>query len=85
MCAVSMIMDHFHDKWQQQRPQVFPYPLPAPPQPGITVAEIEEFHQLLERARKYDREHNQPDCELEEKKQRLLKLAEKLGVKIDFV
>ena len=45
----------------------------------------EEFRKLLERAREYDRRHNQPDCELESKRQEILRLAESLGVKIDFV
>jgi hypothetical protein len=38
----------------------------------------------LERAREYDRKNGEPDCELDEKKQRLQKLAEELGIKIGF-
>lgn len=90
MCVMSMVMDHYHDKW---KPLVEPATIPAPPPylpwvapvPMITPAEIEEFRRLLERARKYDAEHAQPDCEMEEKRQRLKDLAKELGVEIDFV
>lgn len=80
MYVVSMVSDHYWDKWRDLTPpQVYPY------QPAITTAEIEEFRKLLERAREYDKKNNEPDCELKEKKERLLKLAEELGVKIDFL
>lgn len=86
MCVVSMISDHYWDKWKDRTvpmptPNVFPYV----PEPAITDAEIKEFRELLERAREYDKKNNQPDCELQEKKDKLLKLAEQLGVKIDFL
>lgn len=84
MCAVSMIIDHHFEKWQQHsqlQPNMLPYNnLPYLP----TQEEIDEFHKLLDRAREYDKKHNQPDCELEEKKQKLKKLAEELGVDIHF-
>lgn len=82
MCAVSMIMDHYYDKWQQ--PTLPQYPPPFQPYiPKIpTQQEIDEFYKLLNRAREYDTVNNQPDCELDEKKQKLLKLAEELGIKI---
>lgn len=82
MCAVSMIADHYHDKWSQPPyiPNAFPYlPIVMP-----TAAEIAEFHKLLDRAREYDKKYNQPDCELEEKKQKLTKLAKELGINISF-
>lgn len=43
------------------------------------------LHGLLERARQYDIDNNEPDCELQEKKQRILDFAEELGVEIDFL
>lgn len=96
MCVVSMVIDHYWHKWQPyvypaqpnppvDLPQIWPY-VPIPPSPpAITPEEINELRQLLDRARQYDKEHNQPDCELEEKKERLRRLAEELGVKIDFL
>jgi hypothetical protein len=89
MCVVSMVMDHYLDKWKLT-PPVFPLPSPTPspfyvPAPAVTPGEVEELRRLLDRAREYDRRHSQPDCELEEKRQALRKLAELLGVAIDFV
>lgn len=100
MCTVSMIMDHYQDKWTRPpiQPMFWPqtstepggaplppdgFHVPAPPQ--ISKEEVEEFRQLLERARKYDKERGEPDCELEEKRQELLKLAGELGVDISFL
>ncbi len=88
MCVVSMIYDHFHDKWQPRPtpPWFIPPTVPTQPSvPAITPDEIEEFRRLLERAREYDRRTGQPDCELEEKRQKLKKLADELGVAIDFI
>jgi hypothetical protein len=97
MCVVSMVMDHFHDKWAPRvptwptipSPQPVPLPyVPAPPAvpfPGITPEEIQELRDLLERAREYDRRNSEPDCELDSKKDALKKLAKALGVEIDFL
>lgn len=88
MCAVSMVMDHYADKWQQyprrfEPFQNFPPPYTLPPQ--IPQSEIDEFRKLLERAREYDKKNNEPDCGLDSKKARVKDLADKLGVKIDFL
>lgn len=81
MCALSMIMDHKGDEWnrrlREQQAQHTPY---VPMQPLITQDEIAEFRRLLERAREYDRKNNEPDCEMEEKRQRLRDLAKEMGV-----
>ena len=92
MCVVSMVMDHKYDEWRRvlptapQNPYV-PATLPYAPAPTILITqqEIDEFRRLLERAREYDRRNNEPDCELEEKKRKLLDLAKELGVDISFV
>lgn len=88
MCVVSMVMDHYGLKWGKlipqpplEQPTIVIQPVPAP----ITPEEINEFRELLERAREYDKQHNEPDCELEEKKRKLREIAETLGVKIDFL
>ncbi len=81
MCTVSMIMDHYRDRWTQQPIQDFPFVV----QPSISPEEVAEFRRLLERAREYDKRHNEPDCELDEKKRALLAIAETLGIDISFV
>ena len=80
MCSVSMIMEHKYDEWMRRTPPPFVYTPPA-----ITQQEVDEFRRLLERAREYDKKNNEPDCELEEKRQKLLTLAKELGVDISFV
>lgn len=98
MCAVSIVMDHYHDKWKRW---VTPTPPPAIPIPQpiipiivplgqlapslLTREEIQEFRELLNRAREYDKKHNQENCELEDKKKRLKDLAKDLGVEIAFL
>lgn len=91
MCVVSMIMDHYWDRWRDryvpapqpwEMPRV-PPPLPAPSVP--TKEEIEEFRKLLERAKEYDKKNNEPECENEKKRQLLLDLAKQLGIEINFI
>lgn len=81
MCTISIITDFYINKRQ-------PLTQPTYIGPTITQEEIDEFHKLLERAREYDKKHNEPDCELQEKKDILLALAlalaEKLNMKISF-
>lgn len=93
MCVYSMIVDHYNNEWGRKRPQ-FPFPQPPlafptnpppnPPKPLITEEELKRFMELLRRAKEYDEKNNQKDCEMESKKETLRKLAEQLGVKIEF-
>jgi hypothetical protein len=92
MCVVSMIMDGRYDDWYRRYyPPYTPYEPPfiqptfPPVQPFPTQLELDEFKRLLERAREYDKKNNEPNCEMEEKKQKLKKLAKDLGVDISFV
>lgn len=86
MCSASMIMDHYCDKWTKTLREIqdagLQYPLPEPP---ITQNEIREFRALLARAREWDKAHGQSNCELEEKREKVRKLAEQLGVKIEIL
>lgn len=51
--------------------------------PTLTAEERVEFRRLLNLQREYDRKHN--ELELEEKMEKLRKLADELGVKICFL
>lgn len=89
MCVYSMIMDHYTDKWEKYK-TIPPNPITIPLVPDKSgqlpsAEEIAEFYKLLERAREYDKKNNEPDCELDSKKEKLRILAEELGVKIEFV
>jgi hypothetical protein len=93
VCVYSMVVDHYYDDWFQRRwtttvPdfEIRPVVVPAAlPWQVPTQAEIDEFRKLLDRAREYEKRNNEPDCELEEKKARVRKLAEELGIKVDFL
>ena len=99
MCTVSMIGDHFHDKWTDPWPyQTIPAPLaptvtisPHYP-PEVTKAEFEKLRQevlemkaLLKRAKLYDEKNGEPDCEIEDKMELLRRVAKAVGVDLDDV
>ena len=86
MCTYSFIADKgIHDLTP-----LIPnhYPHQNPPLDDIRVADLEKKVKALEDALKaaklYDDAFDQPDCELEEKKNALRDLAEKLGVEINL-
>lgn len=96
MCVYSVIMDHYYDKWQPYRHPTNP-PQPVPYEPYTTLPsplsedeikdlrkDVKELKKLLEKAKKYDKETGQKDCELDSKKKKLQKLADELGIEIDF-
>lgn len=89
MCVVSNVFDYHRDRWKPE-PYTAPPPVTwpwgerspggqAPPSPS----EIEEFRRLLEKARKWDAENNEPDCESEWKKDALKALADHWGIEIE--
>ena len=93
MCVYSMIMDHYDNVWGRRTstdPFVKPYEVPNQllftpvVAPLVTSQEIQEFKELLARAREYDAKNHEPECELESKKLKLRELAKELGVEIDF-
>lgn len=87
------------DRWPRpQEPQpVYPQPHGGgvPPifvvqQPEVTRAEFDELKRqvdemvmLLKRAKKYDEDNGEPDCEVDEKIAILRKVADLVGVDLD--
>lgn len=67
MCVMSMVMDDFRGRYTT--PIAPQYWIPPPRMP--TPQEIEDFWRLYERAKEYDKRNNEPDCEMEEKKEAL--------------
>lgn len=89
MCVVSMIGDYYTDKWR-----TIPVYVPTTYTGTYTTSEQElrdlkkevlEMKELLKRALKYDEEHDQPDCQLEDKLEKLRQVAKLVGVDIDEV
>ena len=85
MCVVSMVIDHATTTWPRRIPTPWPWNDPTPPQPLISPDELKEFRELLERAREYDRKNSEPECEQDDKRELLKKLAKQLGVDVSFV
>jgi hypothetical protein len=99
MCVVSMIGDHYRDKWEPWVSPMNPnnpwtiYPAnPLPTELPISRQEFDELKRevaemvaLLKRAKKYDEDNGEPNCELDEKMAILRKVAELVGVDLDEV
>ena len=98
MCVVSMVGDHYRDKFN-------PPPFAPPPSQWETLpdiarrvannqtvtreefdklkCEMEEMKALLKKAKLYDQANGEPDGETDEKWELLKKIAEKVGVTLD--
>lgn len=99
MCVVSMVGDHFHDKWNPLVPKTpyGPQPLdyqdlskllklpPSKADYDALKKEVEEMKALLKRAIEYDRRNNEPECQIEEKLVLLRAVAKMMGVSLDDV
>ena len=84
MCVVSMVLDHYTETWPKKYvPQPYVPFVPVPRRPS--QEDLNEFEDLLRRAREYDKRNNEPDCEMADKKRVLKDLADKLGVDISFI
>ena len=87
MCVVSMIGDHFGDKWQNPNgtgisyPQIISDPNSASKQDLEALRkEVLEMKELLKKAIEYDKKNNEPNCQIEDKIAILKKVAEIVGV-----
>ncbi len=99
MCVVSNVGDHYGDpnRWPW-KPTTPIGPGPSVPEPfrkdwldHIKDAEIEDLKKrvksledLLKKAKQYDTDNGEPDCEIDEKVELLKKLAKELGVELEF-
>jgi hypothetical protein len=87
-----MIGDHFQDKWTQpDYNRYFNYPYNQL-LPGVSKEEfeklkkeVEEMKQLLIKAKIYDEQNHEPNCEMEDKISLLKKIAELVGVDLKEV
>lgn len=94
-----MVSDHYIEKWQPQ-PWFVPImpglpnaaPIPIPLSELATKQEIEEIRRdvaemkfLIQRAIKYDKAHDEPHCEIEDKVALLRAVAKAVGVNLDDV
>lgn len=95
MCVVSMIGDHYDDKWKKPwdgklnntggTTYTFTNNSVSKEEFDTLKKEVEEMKQLLIKAKIYDEKNNEPDCELEDKVAFLKKIAEAVGVDLKEV
>lgn len=95
MCVVSMVGQHYTEKFHREWPQFFPGALTPTPHLDfgrLAVSrqefdelkrQVEEMVSLLRRAKMYDESHSEPDCEIEEKMAALRTIARLVGVDLD--
>ena len=89
MCVVSMIGDHYNDKWNQPYYQDLfnrESSLKEFKKEFLELKkEVEEMKIFLKRALDYDKKTAQPHCETEEKIKILRKVAEIVGISLEDV
>ena len=101
MCVVSMVGDHYNQKWNEpvyrsliDRIQItgtnptvasYNFNLVTKQEFDSLKKEVEEMKELLKRAVEYDERNNEPHCEIEEKVEVLKKVAELLEVNLDDI
>lgn len=87
MCVVSNMGDHYNQKFTQPDytnffnniSNVSRYEFDA------VKKEVEEMRAILKRAKLYDEQTNQPDCEMEDKVKKLKEIATLMGVDLSEV
>lgn len=91
MCVVSMIGDHYNDKFDPLR-QYMQQGIASTLNYGVSQAEfdklkkeVEEMKALLKRAKLYDEANNELNCEMEEKVKFLKQIAEAVGVDLSEI
>jgi hypothetical protein len=97
MCVVSMIGDHYNDKWSPYKKSTL---FPDQSSTSITYnfeipvsrtefeklkKEVQDMKELLIKAKLYDEKNNEPNCEMESKMAFLKEIAKAVGVDLEEV
>jgi hypothetical protein len=95
---MSMIGDHYHDKWTDRKSAEDLFPSPVKRNEYILIpspvtreefeklkAEVAEMKALLLKAKKYDEDNGEPGCEMESKVEVLKRVAEMVGVDLSEI
>jgi hypothetical protein len=99
MCVVSMIADHYQEKWHDWKeyiitPTAEPWKNPSTTTLNLTWGptkeefdalkkEVEDMKALLKKAKIYDEVNNEPDCEMEQKIDFIKQIAKFVGIDVD--
>jgi len=90
MCVVSMIGDHYNEKWEPltwspKTTWTFTTTGPTQQEFDDLKKEVLEMKELLKKAKIYDEENGEPDCEVEEKFDLIRKIAKLVDVDLEDV
>lgn len=93
MCVVSMTGDFFDDRWRKTYPWAQPSNPPIIIQPQSVPKEefdalrreVELLRDLLVKSKEYDKKNSEPDCEIDEKMNKLREIAKLVGIDLDDV
>jgi hypothetical protein len=87
MCVVSMVGDHFQQKWEQPNYQQIWGNLNQVSRTEFDSLkkEVEDMKKLLERAVEYDKKNNESNCETEDKIKLLKEITNLMGVDLSNI
>jgi hypothetical protein len=92
-----MVLENYRDKWYPYyqevtqpvsppaRTFVFPNLYPTREEVDQLRREVEDMRELIKRAKIYDAQNNEPDCELEEKVEFVKGIAALVGISLEDV
>ncbi len=92
MCVLSMVGDHYSDKWREpyrefiqpvQWSPTYTIPQVSREEFDALKTQVEELVALMKRAKRYDADNHEPDCETDEKMAVLRQVAKLVGVDLD--
>jgi hypothetical protein len=84
MCVVSFIGDHYTDLWKELT-FTSPYNPITQLQFDVLKKEVEHMKALLIKAKLYDEQNGEPDCEMDTKIAKLKEIATLVGISLDDV
>lgn len=86
MCTVSAVGDVYQRHWTTQFPAITQtIPTVSREEFDALKREVEECKRILTKAKKFDEETGQPDCEMEDKIALIKKVADLVGVDMSEV
>jgi hypothetical protein len=91
MCVASMVGDHYTDKWNgvpiqpytQWPNMTVPFVPVGRPEFELLRKEVQEMIALMKRAKQYDVDNNEPECEVEDKIALLRDVSASVGIDFD--
>ena len=79
MCVMSMVGDYYGRKWENVPIQTYIIDGIGREEFEQLKKEVADMKALLKMAKQYDKEHGQPDCEVDAKMAKLKEIAKLVG------